>query len=143
VTGLRHATTPQQILMAAYEGAAVSLLDALDAIDAAVGGLDRSAPLVLVGGGARGATWLDVIRRLSGRAVLVPEADELVALGAAVQAAAVLLGEPLGDVAGRWQTSRGTTLDPLPRDEPRLELIRTARDSITASHPLSGVGLES
>jgi xylulokinase len=132
VTGLRHATTPQQILMAAYEGAAVSLLDALDAIDAAVGGLDRSAPLVLVGGGARGATWLDVIRRLSGRAVLVPEADELVALGAAVQAAAVLLGEPLGDVAGRWQTSRGTTLDPLPRDDGRLAQIRTVRDLVVA-----------
>ena len=45
ISGLRHTTTPQQILMAAYEGAVASLLVAFDAIDEAVGGLDPAAPL--------------------------------------------------------------------------------------------------
>ena len=82
--------------MAAYEGAIASLLDAVDAIAEHAGGLDETAPLVVLGGGARGRTWVDVVRRLSGRAVLIPDAEELVAIGAAVQAAAILGGEDPG-----------------------------------------------
>ena len=126
VTGLRHGTTPQQILMAAYEGAVASLLLAHDAIDGAVGGLDPDAPILLIGGGARGTAWRDVVRRLTGRPVQVPDARELVALGAAVQAAAVLAGEPPEAVARRWDGSAGTRLDPLPLDEDRLERVRAA-----------------
>lgn len=138
LVGLHHETTPQQMLMAAYEGAVASLLEALDAIGAATGGLDPEAPLVLAGGGARGATWREVVRRLSGRSVLIPEADELVALGAAVQAAAVLGGETPASVAERWNTSRGTVLEPLPRDDERLAAIRDVRDATAAAVALSG-----
>ncbi|HET7026938.1 MAG TPA: xylulokinase [Candidatus Limnocylindrales bacterium] len=130
ISGLRHATSRQEILMATYEGAALSLLDALDAIAVQAAGLASDRPLVLVGGGARGRAWREVVRRLSGRAVLVPDADELVALGAAVQAAAVRWGEQPGAVAARWRTSRGTLLDPLPRDDDRLGRIRAARDAV-------------
>ena len=138
ITGLRHSTTPQQILMATYEGAVASLLGAIAAIDAAGGTIDPDAPLVLIGGGARGRTWREVARRLSGRPVLVPDAEELVALGAAVQAAAVLRGEPLGDVAARWGTGAGTLLDPVPADARRLERIRAVLDAVTASPTLAG-----
>ena len=98
ILGLTHATTRQEVLRAAYEGAVVSLLDALDGIEGP-GGPDR--PLVLVGGGARGAAWRDVVGRLSGRPLEIPDTTEAVALGAAVQAAACLTGEPLADVARR------------------------------------------
>jgi xylulokinase len=138
IVGLRHETTPQQMLMAAYEGAAASLLEALDAIGEATGGLDPDAPLVLVGGGAKGATWRDVVRRLSGRPVLIPDAEELVALGAAVQAAAVLGGESPASVTERWGTSRGTILEPLPRDDERLAAIREVRDATAGAGALSG-----
>jgi xylulokinase len=138
IVGLRHETTPQQMLMAAYEGAAASLLEALDAIGEATGGLDPDAPLVLVGGGAKGATWREVVRRLSGRPVLIPEAEELVALGAAVQAAAVLHGESPATVSERWGTSQGTILDPLPRDDERLATIREVRDATANAAALSG-----
>jgi xylulokinase len=67
-----------------------------------------------------------VVRRLTGRPVQVPDARELVALGAAVQAAAVLAGEPPEGVARRWDGSAGTRLDPLPLDEDRLERVRAA-----------------
>ena len=104
VAGLRHGTTREEILLAAYEGAAASLVEALDELADQGSGLDPDAPLILIGGGARGAVWQRVVARLSGRRVLVPEADELVALGAAAQAAGCLTGEPAAELARRWDT---------------------------------------
>ena len=127
IFGLRHDTDPRAMLMATYEGAVVSLLDALDTIDRCSSGLDADAPLILVGGGARGKTWQDVVRRLSGRSVSIPEATELVAIGAAVQAAAILQGEAPQDVAARWQTSRGTLLPAVERDTATIERHREVR----------------
>ncbi len=132
IRGLRHTSTPQQVLMAAYEGAVASLLVAFDAIDAAVGGLDPSVPLLLIGGGARGRTWREVVGRLTGRAIQVPGAGELVATGAAVQATAVLRGEAPGDIAARWGSAAGTRLDPVPVDQERLARIRELLADVTA-----------
>ncbi|MFF3737860.1 xylulokinase [Streptomyces sp. NPDC002566] len=119
--GLRHDTTAGQLLQAAYDGAVHSLLGALDLVleeDA-----DRSAPLLLIGGGARGAAWQQTVRRLSGRPVQIPEAKELVALGAAAQAAGLLTGEDPAAVARRWNTTRGPVLDAVERDEATLARI--------------------
>ncbi|MEW2163755.1 xylulokinase [Streptomyces sp. NPDC007084] len=119
--GLRHDTTGGQLLQAAYDGAVHSLLGALDLVldtDA-----DRSAPLLLIGGGARGTAWQQTVRRLSGRPVQVPEAKELVALGAAAQAAGLLTGEDPAAVARRWGTDRGPVLDAVERDEETLARI--------------------
>jgi xylulokinase len=130
ITGLRHATEPGEILLAAYQGAVLSLLEALDIIDAHSSGIDPEAPLVLIGGGARGATWRRVVRALSGRAVQIPEATELVALGGAAQAAAVLGGEAPEVVARRWGTSSGTLLDPAEPDLATIERIRETRSRL-------------
>ena len=138
IAGIRHDTRPQQVLMAAYEGAIASLLDAVDAIAEQTGGLDPAAPLVLLGGGAKGRTWVEVVRRLSGRQVLIPDAQELVAIGAAVQAAAILRGEEPGVVAARWGTSRGTLLDAIPRDDERLERVGALRAAVVESPTLAG-----
>src|SRR5207248_1584581 len=98
VVGLTHETDGREVLRAAYEGVVVSLLDAL----ARVVDDDGETPITLIAGGARGAVWRDVVRRLSGRPVVVPDAEELVALGAAAQAAALLTGESPDAVARRW-----------------------------------------
>ncbi|MGQ5649274.1 MULTISPECIES: xylulokinase [unclassified Streptomyces] len=119
--GLRHDTTPGQLLQAAYDGAVHSLLGALDLVldeDA-----DRTVPLLLIGGGARGRAWQETVRRLSGRPVQVPEAKELVALGAAAQAAGLLTGEDPAAVARRWDTARGPVLEAVQRDEAALTRI--------------------
>ncbi|MGV2916095.1 xylulokinase [Streptomyces alfalfae] len=119
--GLRHDTTPGQLLQAAYDGAVHSLLGALDLVlDADA---DRSTPLLLIGGGARGAAWQHTVRRLSGRPVQVPRAQELVALGTAAQAAGVLTGEDPAAIARRWGTAEGPVLDPVERDEETLSRI--------------------
>ncbi|SOB86056.1 xylulokinase [Streptomyces sp. 1331.2] len=124
IHGLRHDTTPGQLLQAAYDGAAHALLAALDGVLRA-GGTDPAGdePLLLIGGGARGRTWQRTVLRLSGRAVRVPDARELVALGAAAQAAALLTGEPADAVARRWRTADGPVLEPVARDAAALERI--------------------
>ncbi|MBD0693769.1 xylulokinase [Streptomyces sp. CBMA123] len=124
VHGLRHDTTPGQLLQAAYDGAAHALLTALDGVLRA-GGADPAGdePLLLIGGGARGRAWQQTVRRLSGRAVQVPDAQELVALGAAAQAAALLTGEPADTVARRWRTAHGPVLEPVKKDDDALTRI--------------------
>ena len=135
VAGLRHGTTREEILLAAYEGAAASLIEALDELADQGSGLDPEAPLILIGGGARGAVWQRVVARLSGRRVLVPEADELVALGAAAQAAGCLSGEPAAELARRWDTRSGLTIDPpADRDVDTLARIRSAREATLPLH---------
>ncbi len=130
IAGLRHDTEPGQILLAAYEGAVASLVEALDLLAAVGSGLDPDAPIVLIGGGARGRVWQQTVARLAGRAVVVPEAEELVALGAAAQAAAVLTGEPADEIARRWETRRGATVEPpASRDVETLERIRGVREA--------------
>ena len=130
IAGLRHDTDAGQIMLAAYEGAVASLVEALDLLDAVGSGLDPDAPVVLIGGGARGRVWQQTVARLAGRAVVVPEAEELVALGAAAQAAAVLTGEPAGEITRRWDTRRGATVEPpASPDVETLARIRGVREA--------------
>jgi xylulokinase len=130
IAGLHHDTTPEQILLAAYEGAVASLVEALERIASLGSGLDPEAPVVLVGGGARGRVWQATVARLSGRTVQVPDAEELVALGAAAQAAACLGGERPERVACRWETRSGKTVEPpSERDTDTLERIRATREA--------------
>jgi xylulokinase len=121
LNGLRHDTTGGHVLQAAYDGAVFALLRALDQV------LDEStaqdAPLLLIGGGAKGAAWRETVRHLSGRPVQVPRAEELVALGAAAQAAGLLLEEDPAAVARRWGTAEGPSYDALPRDDVKLTRI--------------------
>ncbi len=132
ITGLRHATEPGEILLAAYQGAALSLLEALDEIDAHSSGIDPAAPLVLIGGGAQGVAWRRVVRALSGRSVQIPEATELVALGGAAQAAAVLAGGAPAEIARLWDTRRGILLDPVERDTAAIGNIREVRSRLAS-----------
>ncbi|MET8507482.1 xylulokinase [Streptomyces sp. NPDC004787] len=133
LTGLRHATTPQALLGAAYEGAVFTVLRALDDVLAACG-LDpadpavRDRPLRLVGGGARGRAWTETVRRLSGRPLVVPAATELVALGAAALAAAAATGDDPVARARAWGAGEGETLPPLPRDTATWDRIARVLD---------------
>jgi len=122
LSGLRHSTDPRSVLQAAYEGAAATLLAGLGRVGEWAE-LEDGSPLLLVGGGAQSRVWREVVRRLSGRGVLVPRARELVALGAAVQAAAVLEGAGLRQVAQRWGTRMGVEEDALPRDDDKFARI--------------------
>lgn len=130
VVGLRHDTSPGEILLAAYQGAVASLVAAMDALHVQSGGLRDDAPVVLIGGGARGTAWRRVVARMTGRPLLVPAAQELVALGAAVQAAATLEGTSPQVVARRWDTLAGELLDPVPHDPAVVDRVRAVTATV-------------
>lgn len=130
IVGLRRDTTPQQILRAAYEGAVEALLTALDLIDEAGASIDADAPILLIGGGARGRVWREVVASLSGRPVVVPDAGELVAYGAAAQAAAVLADADPLDVARHWGGDAGVRHEATADRRDRLEHIHQVRQHL-------------
>jgi xylulokinase len=66
----------------------------------------------LVGGAAHSAAYRRVVADLTGRPVRVPAEDELVAAGAAVQAAAVHHARDAAQVAEAWGLGRGETVEP-------------------------------
>jgi xylulokinase len=109
VSGMRSDVSREQLARAAVEGVVCGLLDGLDALSdfAPAGGR-----LILVGGGARSRAYRQVLADLSGRAVLVPRAEEQVATGACVQAAAVATGIDPNDVADRWKLGEGEVVEP-------------------------------
>lgn len=141
LTGLRHDTTPRQLLGAAYEGAVVTVLRALDELLRACG-LDPAdpevagRPLRLIGGGAQGRVWVDTVRRLSGRPVIVPGAGELVALGAAALAASAATGEDAVAVAAGWDTGDDLLLEAVERDLTAWDRIGSVLER--AAGPLLG-----
>ncbi|MET9365958.1 xylulokinase [Streptomyces sp. NPDC006632] len=138
LTGLRHATTPHQLLGAAYEGAVVTVLRALDEVLRACG-LDPAAPEVaarplrLIGGGAGGRTWVETVRRLSGRPLIVPSSTELVAVGAAALAASAVSGADPVLIARSWKAGTVRELPPSERDLATWDRVVSVLDSATTT----------
>lgn len=113
--GLRADTGRAELARSAFEGVVCSLLDGVDAMAAAGAAIDPGARLVLVGGGARSAAYPSVVADLTGRAVTLPDGDEHVVAGAAVQAAAVLRGggsESFSAIASGWRLGQGRVVEP-------------------------------
>lgn len=110
IHGLDPATTREQLALAAHDGVLCGLLDGVDALSAV--SASTAGRLFLVGGGARSPAYRQRLADLAERAVLVPDTDETVATGAALQAAVVATGESFAAIAARWRLGRGTTIDP-------------------------------
>ncbi len=108
--GLRNDTTREQVALAAHDGVLCGLFDGLDALRSA--GVDASGRLHLIGGGARSLAYRDRAAALHGEPVTVPDDDETVALGAAVQAAAIAAGRHPAEVAADWPLGRGVVVEP-------------------------------
>lgn len=105
--GLRTDVTREQLARAAVDGVVCGLLDGVDAL-AAHCDVER---IVLTGGGARSAAVRAVFAGLCDRPVFVTTADEAVAAGACVQAAATLTGEPHESIAERWGLGRSEPVE--------------------------------
>jgi xylulokinase len=110
LTGLRSETAPAQLARAAYEGVVCHLLEAMDALARVGVPTDRSRRVV-VGGGARSSVYPRLIADLAQRPVDVPVAAEYVARGACAQAAAVLTGRAVEEVAYEWAPD-GSVVEP-------------------------------
>lgn len=108
--GLTTATSQQQIALAAHDGVLCGLLDGVDALRAV--GATVDGRVFLVGGGARSRAYRQRCADLLATPIVVPDADETVATGAAAQAAAIAGNERVDDVATRWGLGAGTEIDP-------------------------------
>lgn len=110
LVGLDNSTTRSQIALAAHDGVLCGLLEGLSALGAA--GVEVTGDCYLVGGGSRSVAYRQRAADLTNGAVLVPYDDEVVATGAAVQAAVVFEGAELEDLAERWALGRGDRVEP-------------------------------
>jgi xylulokinase len=108
LTGIRSDVTPAQLARAAVEGVVCNLLDAADAL----GSTSVDGRVFLVGGAAHSGAYRQVVADLSGRPVQVPTDDELVAGGAAVQAAVVHSRSRFEDIADAWNLGAGEVTEP-------------------------------
>ena len=106
VAGLRSDISREQLARAAVEGVVCGLLDALDAL----GAQTPLSAVRLVGGGARSEAYRQVVAELCELPVMLADADEAVATGACVQAAAIALGISHAEVADKWGLGVGTPL---------------------------------
>jgi xylulokinase len=111
ISGLRSDVAREQVARAAFEGVICNLLDGVDALRAVDVPVDTGR-LFLVGGGARSTAYRQILADLTQRPVTVPVDDELVALGACVQAAARATETPIADVQDAWSLGHGTTIEP-------------------------------
>ena len=107
LAGLRSDVTPAQLARAAVEGVVCNLLHAAEPLGRATDGR-----VFLIGGAARSPAYRRVVADLTGRAILVPPEEELVAAGAAVQAAAVHLGWGFAQISGAWRLGQGDVVEP-------------------------------
>ncbi|MGH3357469.1 MAG: xylulokinase [Nocardioidaceae bacterium] len=112
--GLTTRTSRADIARASVEGLLCALADAIDAVVAATGVRPRRA--LLVGGGARNAAVRTLAPAVLGIPVVVPDAGEYVALGAARQAAWALEGS---ERPPAWTVPAGDVLDAEPCSQVR------------------------
>jgi xylulokinase len=108
LSGLRTNVAPAALARAAIEGVVCNLLAGADMLGRAAG----SGNVFLVGGAAHSPAYQRIVADLTGRPVRVPADDELVAAGAAVQAAGIHHGRDVALVAEAWGLGHGKTIEP-------------------------------
>ncbi len=108
--GIETGVSREALALAAHDGVLCGLLDGLDALSGC--GVPLDGRRFLVGGGARSAAYRQRYADLTQQEILVPDADETVATGAAVQAAAIASGAPISDVTTAWNCGASVATSP-------------------------------
>ncbi|NMN99656.1 xylulokinase [Gordonia sp. TBRC 11910] len=103
LSGLRSGTTREQVARAAYEGVVAGLVGGIDAFTGL--GIRVDGRLAVTGGGAASPAYRQLLADLAGRPVYVVDEPQTAAAGAAVQAAAIVDGVEVHDLARRWAPS--------------------------------------
>ena len=117
LTGLTTSTSRPEVALAAFEGVVFGLVAGQAALERV--GVPTVGRVLAVGGGADSPAFQQVLADATGRAVLLPDVQEAVASGAAVQAAACRFGGTIDDIRIAWAPAtrvgaepRTTELDP-------------------------------
>lgn len=120
--GLTNSTTREQLALAAHDGVLCGLLDGADRLTDL--GCVADGRVFLIGGGSRSAAARQRCADLMGHEIVVPDTDETVATGAALQAAVVAGGGTSDEIAERWRLGDGSTIAPVHDAGNRREMYR-------------------
>lgn len=113
-SGLRPDTSREALALSTFDGVLCGLLDGLDALRAA--GIATDGNILLIGGGANSPAYRQRAADLTGRPVAVPDGEQLVATGTAVQAAAIVLGTDAATLARAWAGTSTVIVEPAADD---------------------------
>lgn len=110
--GLTNDTTREMLALSGFEGVVWGLGLGYERI--AAHGLDAGRPVVVAGGGAASPAFRQVLADMFGREVVTRDAPDATARGAAIQAAAVVVGSSIADMRDSWAPPVTTTTHPRP-----------------------------
>lgn len=125
LAGLTTATTREELARAAFEGVLLGLVRAHDRIRQV--GAPADGAVTVTGGGARSTAYRQILADLLQAPVAVRDADESTARGGAVQAAAVLRGRRVAELADEWRPA--TVLRTEPRGHVDPDVRRRYREA--------------
>lgn len=121
LAGLSNETSREELAAAAFEGVIFGLVRGHEKIRLAGAGAD--GPVIVMGGGSRSPAYRQLLADVLEREIIIRDAPEATARGAAVQAAAVLNSVTVADVRDSW------TPAVVQRDSPRgVGWATSARD---------------
>ncbi len=132
-SGLSNTTTREQLALAAHDGVLCGLIGGVDALRAV--GATVDGRVFLLGGGSRSAAYRQRAADLLGQQVTVPDTDETVATGAALQAAVVATDWSFVSCAERWELGAGATLDPVATHPRSASVTRKLRRPLADRRP--------
>lgn len=124
LTGFRSDVTPGQVARAAVEGVVCGMLAGGDLL--AAHGLEGDGRLIVTGGASRSAAYRQILADLAGKPVWTCDLPEAAAAGAAVQAAAALLGRSTAAMAEAWQPAYAIVAEPDMAAVGRAAAVRAA-----------------
>jgi xylulokinase len=107
LSGLRSDVSRAQFARAAVDGVACGLVDAFEALRRHA---EITGRVMLVGGASHSVSFQRVLAGLVDRPLVLSEADQAVATGAAVQAAAVLEQVDHAVIQHRWGLGGGVAI---------------------------------
>jgi len=135
LAGLSNETSREELAAAAFEGVIFGLVRGHDRIRAAGAGAD--GPVLVMGGGSRSPAYRQLLADVLEREIIIRDAPEATARGAAVQAAAVLNSATVAEVRDSW------TPAVVQRDFPRgVGWAAAARDRYNILSEWSGLDRE-
>lgn len=111
LAGLTTATTREEFARSAFEGVLLGLTRAHERIRDA--GAPADGAVTITGGGARSTAFRQILADLLQAPVALRDADEATARGAAIQAAAVLRGREVSELAAELRPATLLSVEPL------------------------------
>lgn len=112
VVGMNNDLSREEMARVAHDGVVCGLLDGVDAL--VEQGASTDGRLYLVGGGARSEAYRNRLATIVGRQVFVPDNEEAVVVGAAIQAASLTGEDTVDEIAKRWNVRSASATDPTP-----------------------------